>query len=101
MGSICGPIAGGFMGNSFFKLYESQVSPWLFVSSAPGDCGSALVIATCTVPSARLSPSLRTPTLPRHGTRGSPPPTGSMPILLPEGEDSRSTRVVNRLTEDE
>lgn len=31
---ICGPIAGGFMGGAFFKLYyEGQVSPWLFVST--------------------------------------------------------------------
>ena len=106
---ICGPIAGGFMGGAFFKLYyEGQVSPWLFVSSA-----LAIVVLLfawwanshlCTVPPApRSSPSLRTPTLPRRHawqpTRRPVPCRFCSPKRWVKG--NRSTRVVNRLTEDD
>lgn len=104
---ICGPIAGGFMGGAFFKLYyEGQVSPWLFVSTT-------LTIAVLLfawwanshlyrAPSAKVIPEFEDTHATAAARAATYTPTGSMPILLPEEvKGNRSTRVVNRLTEDE
>lgn len=104
---ICGPIAGGFMGGAFFKLYyEGQVSPWLFVSSA-----LAVVVLLFAwwanshlyrAPSAEVIPEFEDTHATAAARAATYTPTGSMPILLPEEvKGNRSTRVVNRVTEDE
>lgn len=104
---ICGPIAGGFMGGAFFKLYyEGQVSPWLFVSTT-------LTIAVLLfawwanshlyrAPSAEVIPEFEDTHATAAARAATYTPTGPMPVLLPEEvKANRSTRVVNRVTEDE
>ena len=104
---ICGPIAGGFMGGAFFKLYyEGQVSPWLFVSTA-----LAVVVLLFAwwanshlyrAPSAEVIPEFEDTHATAAARAATYTPTGSMPILLPEEvKGNRSTRVVNRLIEDD
>ena len=104
---ICGPIAGGFMGGAFFKLYyEGQVSPWLFVSTT-------LTIAVLLfawwanshlyrAPSAEVIPEFEDTHATAAARVATYTPTGSMPVLLPEEvKANRSTRVVNRLADNE
>lgn len=104
---ICGPIAGGFMGGAFFKLYyEGQVSPWLFVSTT-------LTIAVLRfawwanshlyrAPSAKVIPEFEDTHATAAARAATYTPTGSMPVLLPEEvKANRSTRVVNRLADNE
>ena len=104
---ICGPIAGGFMGGAFFKLYyEGQVSPWLFVSTA-----LAVVVLLFAwwanshlyrAPSAEVIPEFEDTHATAAARVATYTPTGPMPVLLPEEvKANRSTRVVNRVTEDE
>ena len=103
---ICGPIAGGFMGGAFFKLYyEGQVSPWLFVSSA-------LTIAILLfawwanshlyrTPSSEVIPEYEDTHATAAARAATYTPTGSMPILMPEEiKGNRSIRIVNLVTED-
>ena len=104
---ICGPIAGGFMGGAFFKLYyEGQVSPWLFVSSALAV--AVLLFAWWAnshlyrAPSAEVIPEFEDTHATAAARAATYTPTGSMPVLLPEEvKGNRSTRVVNRVTDDE
>lgn len=104
---ICGPIAGGFMGGAFFKLYyEGQVSPWLFVSTT-------LTIAVLLfawwanshlyrAPSAEVIPEFEDTHATAAARAATYTPTGPMPVLLPEEvKANRSTRVVNRLADNE
>ena len=104
---ICGPIAGGFMSGAFFKLYyEGQVSPWLFVSTA-----LAVVVLLFAwwanshlyrAPSAEVIPEFEDTHATAAARAATYTPTGPMPVLLPEEvKANRSTRVVNRVTEDE
>ena len=103
---ICGPIAGGFMGGAFFKLYyEGQVSPWLFVSSA-------LTIAILLfawwanshlyrTPSSEVIPEYEDTHATAAARAATYTPTGSMPFLMPEEiKGNRSIRIVNLVTED-
>ena len=103
---ICGPIAGGFMGGAFFKLYyEGQVSPWLFVSSA-----LTIVILLFAwwanshlyrTPSSEVIPEYEDTHATAAARAATYTPTGSMPILMPEEiKGNRSIRIVNRVTED-
>ena len=103
---ICGPIAGGFMGGAFFKLYyEGQVIPWLFVSSA-------LTIAILhfawwanshlyRTPSSEVIPEYEDTHATAAARAATYTPTGSMPILMPEEiKGNRCIRIVNLVTED-
>lgn len=104
---ICGPIAGGFMGGAFFKLYyEGQVSPWLFVSTALAI--AVLLFAWWAnshlyrAPSSEVVPELEDTHATAAARAATYTPTGSMPVLLPEEvKANRSTRVVNRLADNE
>ena len=95
------------MGGAFFKLYyEGQVSPWLFVSSALAV--AVLLFAWWAnshlyrAPSAEVIPEFEDTHATAAARAATYTPTGSMPILLPEEvKANRSTRVVNRVTEDE
>ena len=103
---ICGPIASGFMGGAFFKLYyDGQVSPWLFVSST-------LTIAILLfawwanshlyrAPSSEVIPEYEDTHATAAARAATYTPTGSMPILMPEEiKGNRSIRIVNLVTED-
>lgn len=104
---ICGPIAGGFMGGAFFKLYyEGQVSPWLFVSTTLAV--AVLLFAWWAnshlyrAPSAKVIPEFEDTHATAAARAATYTPTGSMPVLLPEEvKANRSTHVVNRLADNE
>lgn len=99
--------SGGFMGGAFFKLYyEGQVSPWLFVSTA-----LAVVVLLFAwwanshlyrAPSVEVIPEFEDTHATAAARAATYTPTGSMPVLLPEEvKANRSTRVVNRLADNE
>lgn len=71
-----------------------------------GDCGSALRVWANShlyrAPSAEVIPEFEDTHATAAARAATYTPTGSMPVLLPEEvKENRSTRVVNRLTEDE